>query len=465
MSEGAGGLVDTVVAQNEAGPFAPADAAVAQTWHWVLAIAGMLLVLIAPALWNGFPLIFPDTGGYLERPIDGTPAMGRSAFYGLLLYVGVPLAFWPVVLAQAALIVWIVVLTLRAVSLGGRPWLAFATVLALALSTSLAWFSAQLMPDVLFPAAVLALYLLAFRLDTLALWERLGLSAVIAAAMASHMAATGLCIALIGALWLTARVTSLPLPRLRFTATAAGAGIALSLVSNLALTGSFAFTPGGASFLFGRLVEDGIVARYLAERCPDPDLRICTYAREVPSNADDWLWGPDTPFYKLGGVDGFGAEAQHIVLDSLLRYPLEHLAAAVEATARQFVSFATEVSSIDNHPALGTIERNTPQWLPAVMAARQQNGPLDTFPLNIVHVPVGALGIIGIAATLAFRRRFALATDAGALCATVLLALVINAAICGVFSHPVDRYQSRLVLLAPFALGLAITARLLRRTG
>ena len=32
----------------------------------------MVLALMAPALWNGFPLIFPDTGGYLSRPIEGT---------------------------------------------------------------------------------------------------------------------------------------------------------------------------------------------------------------------------------------------------------------------------------------------------------------------------------------------------------------------------------------------------------
>ena len=49
----------------------------------------MLLASMGPALWNGFPLIFPDTGGYLDRPILGTLDMGRSALYGLFLYTGV----------------------------------------------------------------------------------------------------------------------------------------------------------------------------------------------------------------------------------------------------------------------------------------------------------------------------------------------------------------------------------------
>jgi len=37
-----------------------------------------------------------------------------------------------------------------------------------------------------------------------------------------------------------------------------------------------------------------------------------------------------------------------------------------------------------------------------------------------------------------------------------LLALAANAAICGVFAHPADRYQSRLVLLAPLAVTFLI---------
>src|ERR1035438_3964050 len=56
---------------------------------WILASAAMLFALMTPALWNGFPLIFPDTGGCLNGPILGALSMGRSALYGLFLYTGV----------------------------------------------------------------------------------------------------------------------------------------------------------------------------------------------------------------------------------------------------------------------------------------------------------------------------------------------------------------------------------------
>lgn len=455
-------MADISIARQEtmAGA-APAAAAPVQTIRvWFIASAAMVLVLLAPALWNGFPLIFPDTGGYLTRPIEGTLAMGRSALYGWFLFISVPLAFWPVIVAQAAAMAWVVVLTLRCHGLGGRPWLALGLVAMLSLVTSLPWLAAQLMPDILFPAGVLALHLLAFRTAQLNMAERLGLGALIATAIACHMAALGLCVGLVAALWLMSRIRyfGLPAPRLAYAAGAAGAGIALCLVSNLAITGTAAFTPGGSSFLFGRLVEDGIVARYVSERCPDRSLRICEYAGALPANADDWLWGPETAFYKLGGWAGFGPESSRIIIDSLKRYPLMHATMAVADTLKQFAKFKTEVSIDDNAPTVESIRENVPQLLTPLMQARQQAQPFNIAPLNRLHVPVGALSIAGLAAAFIWRRRLKLSPEIAALCLSLLLALVVNAAICGVFSHPVDRYQSRLVVLAPFALALVVAA-------
>ena len=415
----------------------------------------MLLALMAPALWNGFPLIFPDTGGYLTRPMEGTLDMGRSAFYGLFLYAGIPFTFWPNIFAQAAMTAWLIVLSLRAHGLGGRPWLAFGIVAMLTVGTSLPWLADQLIPDILFPAAILALHLLVFRDGQLASWERFALAGVIVCAMVSHMAAAGLCVAVIAALWLLARVArlALPKPRLMFAAGSLAAGLALCPISNWAITGSFAFTPGGSSFLFGRLIEDGIVARYLDERCPDPALRLCAYKGDLPDDADVWLWG-DTPFYKLGGWADYGAEERDIIVATLARYPLTHANAAITATFRQFAAFQTEVSLQDNEPTIGTFEDRTPQLYLQFMAARQQTGQIDVDMLNRVHVPLATLALAGLVGALMFRRRLNVAPELTALCLTILLALSANAAICGIFSHPVDRYQSRLVPLALLAMVL-----------
>jgi hypothetical protein len=354
--------------------------------------------------------------------------------------------------------VWLIVLTMRGHGLGGRPWLALGIVAILTVCTSLPWFAGQLIPDILFPAAVLAIYLLSFRNERLVRWERFILAAVIVFAIPSHMAAAGMCVAVIAALWLPARFKplELPKPRLWIAAGSVAAGIALCPISNLAVTGNFAFTPGGSSFLFGRLIEDGIVARYLGEHCPDASLRLCDYKATLPEDADGWLWDGDSPFRKLGDWKGFRAEERAITRATLERYPLMHASTAIVAAVTQFFTFRTEVSVEDNAPTVNMFAGHFPQLFAQFMRARQQAERFDVAPLNYLHVPVAALAVAGLVLALLFRRRLKIAPDAAALCLVVLLALAANAVICGVFSHPVDRYQSRVVLLAPLAMALLI---------
>ena len=428
---------------------------------WWLAAGGVLLALVAPALWNGFPLIFPDTGGYLQRPITGTLELGRSALYGLFLLIGSPLSFWPNILAQAALIVWLIALTLRVHKLGGRPWLLLGIVAVLTVTTSLPWFTAQMMPDALFPAGVLSLYLLAFGGSEVRTGERAGMCATIAFAIASHMAFMAVALGMIAALLILGLLKTFPTPRLALAAGAVAGGLLLAPVSNLAITGQFAFTPGGVSFLFNRLVEDGIITRYLDETCPDPTLRICPYRDQITTDYDDWLWRNDTPFWKLGGWKNYSGEERRIILATLARYPLEHVVNAAKHSADQFVSFATELATEPGTNAHTTyiFREFLPQLYPALMTARQQTGGIDVDPLNAVHIPVGALSIFGLIGMLLLRRRLDLSPQAMALAATVLLALLVNAAVCGVFSHAAERYQSRLISLAPLALMILLVGR------
>jgi len=430
---------------------------------WAVAGVAMVGLMLAPALWNGFPIIFPDTGGYFTAPMVRELANGRSALYGLFLDAGIPYAFWPCVAAQAALMAWLFAVTLRVNGLAGRPWLALGIVALLCLTTSLPWFAGQLMPDILFAALALALYLLAYGEAQLARWERWALGAIVAFAMASHMAALGMALAVLAALALT-QVIMLRLPpaRMAFAALAVAGGVVLCPLSNVVLTGQFAFTPGGANFLFGRLIEDGIVSRYLRDHCPDETLQLCQYKNEIQEDADSWLWWGGSPLYKMGGWENFEPEAKRIIAATLTEYPARHLATAIDAAIAQFFAFETEVGVDDNQPTYAAIEEFVPRLYPAFLAARQQTDHFDVSPVNRLHLPVGYLAIAVLALAMIFHRRLGLSPQARALGLTLFAALAANAVICGVFSHPVDRYQSRLVLLVPFAAAVVIMLALRR---
>lgn len=433
--------------------------------------AACVALVMLPALWNGFPILFPDTGGYLARPFEGTLELGRSALYGAFLAAGIPVDFWLNVVLQAALCVWLIALTLRAHDLSGASVLV-ATVAALCVATGMPWYAGTLIPDILVSAAILSLYLLAFRGERLRRWETIALGAVIAFAIASHMGTLALCLGLIVCLagWIVVRKYlrgDWPKPRLLTATLAVGAGLLLAPLSNLIIADEFAFTPGGESFVFGRLVQDGIVANYLEDRCPNPDIKLCAYRQAVPDTADEWLWGPGNPLGELGGWRGYADEARFIIFDSLKRYPLEHLETAVTTTLKQLALMETGVSLVKDWmaPAIGSLRELVPQMTPRIAAARQQAEPFPDLlaRFNTIHVATALASLVLLVGLLAFARQRLVPPETLMLAGLVLTALLINAAVCGIFSNPVDRYQSRILWLAPFAVIIALGARTQRR--
>jgi hypothetical protein len=206
-------------------------------------------------------------------------------------------------------------------------------------------------------------------------------------------------------------------------------------------------TPGGSTFLFARLLQDGIVARYLDEHCPDRAIPLCAYRDELPASADDWLWG-NSPLGALGGWEKFEPQGRRIIFETIMSYPFMHIRTAAQAAAEQLVTLATGegLGSKDNWHARRVMQQYAPDTMTAFAASRQEHDALDFSMVNVVHVPVAlaATAMLPVFIVLYRRRNPQLSL----LAATVLFALMTNAAICGIFSNPNARYQSRIAPLA-----------------
>jgi len=124
-------------------------------------LAGVVL-LIAPALWNRYPLLQYDTGGYLARWYQSYLIPSRSTVFGIYLHLGEGLHFWPQLVLQALCTIWIVSLILRVFRLGRSPWRTAAMVGALSLVTGLPFLSSTLLTDIFAGLSVLALHLMIF---------------------------------------------------------------------------------------------------------------------------------------------------------------------------------------------------------------------------------------------------------------------------------------------------------------
>lgn len=124
----------------------------------VLLAAGLLLW---PAVWNGYPIVFADTGTYLSQAVHRYLGWDRPVFYSLLvLPLHLTLTLWPVVVAQALLAALVLQAVVRALAPAAGRWWLVGLVGVLSLGTSLPWVVCQIMPDVFTPLLVLVLALL-----------------------------------------------------------------------------------------------------------------------------------------------------------------------------------------------------------------------------------------------------------------------------------------------------------------
>ena len=156
-------------------------------------------------------------------------------------------------------------------------------------------------------------------------------------------------------------------------------GAVMLVLANFALSGQWAWTPGGEAVAFGRMLQDGIVAQYLRDHCPQQKLKLCPYRDELPATADDFLWG-HSMFDKLGRFRGMNDEMGFIATHALAEYPLWQAEAAIVATAEQLLHVATGEGSSRNDwipHTYGIIEYYIPAQLKPMRAARQQQAGID----------------------------------------------------------------------------------------
>jgi hypothetical protein len=431
----------------------------------VIPIALSAAALLWPAVWNGYPLVFADTGTYLSQAIERHLGWDRPVFYSLfLLPLHMTLTTWTAIAAEALLAAHTLHLVRRALLRDiSAWWLAFGIGL-LSLATSLPWFASQLMPDIFTGLLPLVLALLVLVPERLSRRERIWLvlfAAFMTAAHQSHVPLTA-CLLLV----------LLPLRRRLGAASPARFGV-LTALSPLVLAlfaatavnavafGRLSPSPFGNVFLLARVIYDGPGADVLRRECPQAGWRLCRFIDQLPPNSDDFLWRRDGPVVRAGGARQVSDEAGAIIAAALRAAPGAEARAFLRNCLSQLVRFASG-DGLEAWPDTVTpvIERDFPAFERFTYATARQTQGRIAVPawMQSLHRAAAIAGVIICIAALpiALRRR----QVAGGFIVAVLLALLGNAAITGGLSGPHDRYQSRVMWLPP-ALALLVSACLL----
>ncbi|HUO98496.1 MAG TPA: hypothetical protein VMU01_07495 [Rhizomicrobium sp.] len=417
----------------------------------IAAILILTPLFLYAAAWNGFPFLFFDSGAYVLEGFAKVFVPERSPVYSLFLHAVQGRAdMWYVAWAQSALTAFAIVEFSRALWPRTTLWKLLGVCAALSILTSIAWFVGQIEPDCFTAVLVLTMYPLAFRLRKVGWARALLLVPVAGFASAAHPSHLGLSAGLVLVV-LAARIAAtirpklrLPRPNLIVPALAFGIGVGMVLVANYSLTKQVFVSRSGVVFLTARLMGEGVIGPTLDELCPTRHFKLCAYKDHLPQTADEYLWAPYSPFNRLGRFYGDREEYATLAAEGLKRYPLRAAALGLWGSFRQYFMFRTGDGVEPQEWVLGPLFRGfMPKQYKHYLAARQQRGLLSWPAVNVVQYPFALLAQVWLGVVMwraALRRRWNVAS----LPAFVLVALIGNALVCGLFSGPHDRYQSRL---------------------
>jgi hypothetical protein len=428
------------------------------------AVLAAALVMSWPAVYNGYPLLYPDSMSYLRQgaPVAKAVFLHRFAgYYGgrsLIYSVGIlpfhwNVTAWPVVALNALVTAYILWLVGRSLLPERMPQAYLVLVGLLSLLTGLGWFVGWIMPDIFGPVLYLAIYLLVFAPETLSRTGRRAVVLIAAWCVASHithlMLAVGLCVLFVAVLAVRRQLTRRALGPVATVAMIALVAAAAQVALHTYLYGKPSLNGQRPPFVMARMIADGPGRWYLHRHCPALHVAICAHSHELPDNVDDFLWSAKSIWQRasLAEQERIRNEETPIVLGTLRAYPREELVVSAEHFWQQLQTF--DLSDYDANPwILAMVDTVLPGARPRYLATRQARETLhDEFFSSVQAGAVLASLVLIVCSALFWRqawtpRVIGLATIIG-------FVVIANAAVTGVLANVEERYQARVIWLVP----------------
>jgi hypothetical protein len=438
--------------------------------HRSAAVVVGAFLMAWPALYNRYPLLYPDSMSYLE---DG-PLVARALFqhqfsddYGgrsFIYCLGIlPLhrnvTPWPIVALNALLTAYVIWLVVQSISPQQTVTRYFALILPLCMLTGLGWFVGWIMPDILGPVLYLSIYLLVFAPESLSRAERLIVVLIAWWAAASHVThlilAAGMCALMASLIVLRRKSTRGRLRGVGGVAMIVLAAAAAHLALHLYLYGKPSLSGKRPPFLLARVIADGPGKWYLQQHCGELHFAMCAHVQDLPDNVGAFLWG-------INGIWESSSPDQQeelrddempIVLGTLHAYPREELIISAHHFWRQLNTFG--LSDYDPNPwILEMVDTVLPGARARYLQSRQAQETLHEELFTFAQGWTVMASLVGILLWTVFVRRRSRRVIG--LTAIIVFVVIANAAVTGILSNVEDRYQARVVWLLPLLAGVLV---------
>ena len=427
------------------------------------------LFLAWPALYNGYPLLYPDSMTYLGdgRLVARALFLHQlSEYYGMRSFIyslGIlpwhwNVSPWPVVALQTLLTAYVLWLVVKSVVPRQTATRYLILVALLSLLTSVSWYSSLIMPDILGPLLYLCIYLLVFAREDLSRSDQVALFLIAWWGITSHathlLLAIGLC-----ALLALLLVLRLPWMRGRWKAVGeVGLIVLLAAGAQLALHdylyGKASLNGDRPPFLMARVIADGPGLWYLQKHCPDVKFAICDHVNNLPTDPDVFLWGANGIWQNSDDdySERLSQEEMPFVVAVVRAYPRQEFAKVAGAFWNQLTMFG--LYDLDGSDwIVEEFDSVLPGGKPHYLRSREGRNdlPLEFFTSVQNWTVILSVVMIAVVVPLLWRQW---STRLMGLSVVIASTVIANALVTGPLSLVEDRFEARVIWLVPFLAGL-----------
>lgn len=421
-------------------------------------------ILSCISLYNGYPLVYSDTGTYIYSGFEKVIPNDRPIFYGLFIKLfSFKTSLWFTVLIQNLITSLALFECFKLLPVRQNHKDFIISTIALTLITPIGWYSNQIMPDFFAPVIALFTFVLLFK-PNIPNWKFIAYSVIIIYGTMVHLShlllATGLAafILLLPILLKVFKLNNI-LPFTFFKRSILAGVLLLPWLTvpffNYLIESEFQYSKAGHVFMVAHLNDKGLLKKILDEQCHTPEFegnKLCEQKDQLPTDINGFIWAGDF-FENTGGWENSKADYNTVVKKSVTtpKYLLINAVKSFQYAGVQllFVNVGEGLTAYNDGSApYGQIAWHFHSELNNYLNSKQNkwDGSRLNFelltPAFIVALVLAACFFIAVKPHNPKRYITVLSF--------ILLCVLLNSMATAMLTSPYERYQSRMAWLPLF---------------
>lgn len=426
---------------------------ISKTFINLLFIVCGALLLCAAAWYNGYPLVYPDTGTYIAACFQKFIPIDRPIAYSFFIkHNSLSLSLWLPIFTQSLILSALLFKVSQKFYQTNRFFFIFY-ILILIVSTGVSYISSELLPDIFTSILILAFVLIWFGDNTK--WENLFLYTVFSFSMAVHFSNILLIASILGLISIVyifkrQMLNKEVLYKFCKILILAVCAIIINPVIGFFYTNQWVIKPQGShAFMINRLYVSGILKDYLDDECISQENIYC----EIKDFTQyDLLWDAQSPLNKHGGWMSVKKETEKTIaaIFSNKKYVTWILYNSVQQSLKQLISFDIIVheKQLQGAAPYGPIEWHFARELDQYTHSKQNQ---ETFSYEIINkIQKSMIPLSLLACLLVLFLTKAHTSNQAMIFYMILCMIFMNGVLTSTFGVLHDRFTSRVIWLIPF---------------